>query len=198
VLKGFDETDIISFGGLLEPVKTDPGVEILMTYIPPFPIYPPETAWMKVPKTDIPGLILNRAAGGGRVVFLPADIDRQYGRYNLPDHGNLLANIIRWASCDTIPLDVKCLGMVDCSIYRQPGSLILHIVNLTSTATWRQPVDEFIPVGPVSVRLHLPVGITGTSLRRLVSDQAVSGMVENDWLQFTIDSIIDHEVIIVR
>ena len=33
-----------------------------MTFVPAFPIYPPETAWMREPRTDIPGLVLNAAA----------------------------------------------------------------------------------------------------------------------------------------
>jgi hypothetical protein len=120
ILRGFEETDILPFGGLLDTsLRLDPGAEVLLTFIPQFPVYPPEKAWMRVPKTDIPGLILrdNRKSGedsrkngtesrkggkdagkGGRVVFLPADLDRQYGRFNLPDHGNLLRNIVNWAA----------------------------------------------------------------------------------------------------
>jgi hypothetical protein len=89
---------------------------VLMTFIPQFPIYPPETAWMREPKTDIPGLILNSISGGGRIAFMPADLDRQFGRYNLPDHGNLLANLIRWAVKDDIPLTVECAGLIDCNL----------------------------------------------------------------------------------
>ena len=197
VLKGFDETDILSFGGFLDPVKIDSSTEVLMTFIPPFPIYPPETAWMREPKTDIPGLILNTSSGGGRVAYLPADLDRQFGRYNLPDHGNLLANLIRWASKDNIPLAVECAGLVDCNMYQQKGRLILHLVNLTSAGTWRQPTDEYIPIGPVKVRVKLPEDVRGRSLQLLVSDQKISGKVEKGWVQFTIDSILDHEVVVV-
>lgn len=91
VLRGFEETDILPFGGVLEPMQVDPGARVLLTFVPPFPIYPPETAWMREAKTDIPGLMVNAPAGGGRVVFLPADLDRRFGRDNLPDHGDLLA-----------------------------------------------------------------------------------------------------------
>ena len=69
VLKGFDETDIMSFGGLLEPVRTDPGAEVLMTFIPQFPIYPPETAWMREPITDIPGSDPEHNTGGSSYRF---------------------------------------------------------------------------------------------------------------------------------
>ncbi len=196
VLKGFDETDILSFGGLLQPLKTDNGAEVLLTFIPPFPIYPPETAWMREPSTNIPGLILNQTAAG-RVAFMPADIDRQYGRYNLPDHGDLLANIIRWAAQDNIPLVVEGAGLMDCNIYRKREMLILHLVNLTSAGTWRQPVDEYIKIGPVKVKARLPEGVKANSIRPLVSDQNISHSVENGWVIFTINSITDHEVVVV-
>jgi hypothetical protein len=197
VLKGFDETDILSFGGLLGPVRTDSGVEVLITFIPQFPIYPPETAWMREPKTDIPGLILNKIPGAGRIAFMPADIDRQFGRYNLPDHGNLLANIIRWAAKDNIPLSVETTGLIDCQIYHQRGRLILHMVNLTSAGTWRQPVDEFIQIGPVKVRIKLTEDVSGKSLQLLVSDQKFSIAPEKGWGHFTISSISDHEVAVI-
>src|SRR5450759_4339507 len=131
-------------------------------------------------------------SGGGRIAYMPADLDRQFGRYNLPDHGNLLANLIRWAAKDDIPLAVECAGMVDCNIYHQPGRLILHIVNLTSAGTWRQPVDEFIPVGPVKVRVKLPNDIRGKGVNTLVSGQKITSGVENGWIHFTVNTITDH------
>ena len=197
VLKGFDETDIISYGGLLTKVRTDPSSEVLLTFIPQFPIYPPETAWMREPKTDIAGLIINTRTTGGRIVFMPADIDRQFGRYNLPDHGTLLANLIRWASKDNIPLTVDCHGLVDCNLYLQSGRLILHITNLTSAGTWRQPVDEFIPIGPVTVEIKLPEGINGSGIKLLVSGQKNKTTIEKGLVRFTIDSITDHEVAVI-
>lgn len=198
VLKGFEETDIISYGGLLNPIKRDKGTEVLLTFIPQFPIYPPETAWMREPKTDIPGLIINELTGGGRVVFLPADIDRQFGRYNLPDHGNLLSGIIRWAANDDIPLAVECAGLIDCNIYRQPGNIILHIVNLTSAGTWRQPVDEYIPVGPVNVKIRLPEDVNGNKLRLLVAQMELPLTTVKGWASFTVSTISDHEVIVIN
>jgi hypothetical protein len=98
VLRGFDETDILPFGGLLGPLRAESRAIVPLTFIPPFPVYPPETAWMRQPQTNIPALILNRSANGGRVAFMPADLDRRFGRDNLPDHGDLLANLVRWAS----------------------------------------------------------------------------------------------------
>lgn len=197
VLSGFEETDILPFGGMLEPLQTDSGTEVLMTFIPPFPIYPPETAWMREPKTDIPGLILKTAPEGNRIAFMPADIDRQFGRYNLPDHGNLLANIIRWASKDKIPLTIDGKGLLDCHLYRQPGRLIMHIVNLTSAGTWRQPVDELIPVGPLAISIRMPSEVSGKNLKLLVSGQKIPATVTDGWCRFKINSVTDHEVVVI-
>src|SRR5260221_589598 len=59
VLRGFEQTDILPFGGTLEGLKVGANAQRLLTFIPSFPIYPPETAWMREPRTDIPGLLLN-------------------------------------------------------------------------------------------------------------------------------------------
>src|SRR5262249_20380396 len=143
VLGGFDDTDIIAFGGVLETTRTDPGVIVPLTFVPAFPVFPPEMAWMRQPKTDIPALVLN-----SKVAYLPADIDTRYARNNMPDHGNLLANIVRWAAGDRIGFHVQGAGLIDCHLYRQAGSLIVHLVNLTNEGAWRGPVDELVPVGP--------------------------------------------------
>ncbi len=197
VLDGFEETDILPYGGSLEPLRTDPGTEVLMTFIPPFPVFPPEKVWMPTPKTDLPGLILNRLPGGSRIAFIPADLDRQFGRWNLPDHGNLLKNIVRWAANEDIPLKIEGTGLLDCHLYRQPGRMILHLVNLSSHGAWRQPLDEFIPIGPLQIKVKLPDGVTGTNLRLLVSGQPVTGKRTDRWIQFTVSSIPDHELIVI-
>jgi hypothetical protein len=197
VLSGFEETDILPFGGFLQPLSVDSNSEVLMTFIPQFPVYPPETAWMRIPKTDIPGLIINTTAKGCRLLFLPADIDRQFALYNLPDHGNLLANLVRWAVKDNLTVAVEGAGLIDCHLYEQANRMILHIVNLTSAATWRQPLDELISIGPLNVKIRLSKNVRGNNLRLLVADEKISCEVKNGWCHFLLKSIPDHEVVVV-
>ena len=197
VLRGFEETDILPFGGLLEPLRIDATAKVLATFVPPFPIYPPETAWMREPETNIPGLILNSTAGGGRIAFLPADLDRRFARDNLPDHGNLLANLARWAAKDRIPLSVEGAGLIDCHLYHQPGRLILHLVNLTSAGTWRQPVHELISIGPLQVRVKLPGDVHGKRVSFLAAGKAGTVGITAEWRRFEVKSIMDHEVVVI-
>ena len=190
-LRGFEETAILPFGGSAGPLKTDVGVLVPLTFIPPFPVLPPETAWMRTPTTDIPGLILN-----GRVAFLPADIDRRYAREPLPDYANLLANIVRWAADGDIPLEVQGPGLFDCNLYTQPGRVIAHLVNLTVTG--RMPVDELIPVGPLQFGIRLPAGARASGVKMLVSGKTAMPDVRNGWARIEIAAILDHEVLVLE
>jgi hypothetical protein len=195
ILRGFQDTDILPFGGTLTALRLDPGAEALLTYVPPSPVYPPETAWLREPKTDIPGLIVNDSSNRGRVAFLPADLDRRLSRDNLPDHGDLLANLILWVARGNVPLRVEGPGLIDCHLYRQRGRVILHLVNLTNAATWRQPIDELIPVGPLRISIKM-TGASSGGVRLLVSNQRVRHVTNKGWITFEIKSILDHEVAI--
>lgn len=148
-LNWFEDTAILPFGGMLEKQRVDAGATVPLTFIPPFPVYPPETAWMREEKTDIAALVQSATAAGGRVAFLPADIDRRYYRDNLPDHARLLEILVRWAAGGRVPLEVKGRGLLDCMLYRQPGHVILHLVNLISGSA-PPPIDELTATGPFS------------------------------------------------
>ncbi len=196
VLEGFDETDILAFGGALLPLRIDDGASVPLTYIPPFPIYPPETSWMRVEKTDIPGLVLRTAPGGGRVAFLPADIDRRYAQGNLADHGNLLANILRWLTGDRMPVRVTGAGLIDCHLYEQPGRLVLHILNLSHSASWRAPIDDPVPLPPLRVALRRP-GAAYRTARLLVAGRNQAVRVNGAELEFETAAIAEHEVVVI-
>jgi hypothetical protein len=193
VLRGFDETDILPFGGTLTPLKLDSGVALPLTFVPPFPILPPETSWMREPTTHIPGLVLN-----GRVAFLPADIDRLYARNNLPDHAKLLENLVRWAANGKIPLQLEGRGLFDCNLYTHPGRLIAHVVNLT--ATGRTPVtdDDLVASEPLKLAVQLPAGVRGRSVRMLVGNRSGAPAVTGGWARVVIPFVLDHEMLVIE
>jgi hypothetical protein len=197
VLRGFEQTDIVPFGGVLEAMTVDPGAQVLLTYVPPRPTAPPEMVWTQNDKTNIPGLILNERAGFGRVVYLAADLDRRYARDNLADSEHLLINLIRWAVQGDVPLAVDGPGLIDSHLYRQPGRALVQLVNLTNANTWRAPVEELIPVGPLKISLRLPEDVTGKNLRLLVSDQKPALTLANGWASFELPSILDQEVAVL-
>ena len=192
ILRAFEKTDIMPFGGMLGSLKTDPDALVPLTFIPAFPDYPPETSWMRQPSTDVPGLVVR-----GRVAFLPADIDRRYARESLPDHGTLLANLIRWAAGGQLPVQVEGPGILDVNVYTQRSRVIAHVVNLTSTG-W-MPVDELVPVGPIRIRVKLPGDVRGKTAKLLVAHRtAVPATTKNGWVEVKLDSVLDHEVVVIK
>ncbi|HEX6971941.1 MAG TPA: beta-galactosidase [Limnochordia bacterium] len=198
VLAGFDETDLLPFGGRLEVVEPAATAEVALTFVPPFPIYPPETAWMETPRTHLPGLLLSERAGAGRIAYLPADIDRCYGRDYLPDHGRLLANLVRWASGEALPLVVEGPGFLDCHLYRQGDRLVLHVVNLTSAETWRAPIHELLPVGPVRIGVRLPRDMRPERVHCRVSGRTCQATLKDGWAHFELGSVLDHELVVIE
>ena len=87
--------------------------------------------------------------------------------------------------------------MIDCNIYHQPGRLILHLTNLTNSGTWRQPIEEYIPVGPVSVKIKLTEDVSGKNLKLLVSGDIIAGTISDGWSYFKISSIRNHEIVVI-
>jgi hypothetical protein len=197
VLRGFEETDIIPYGGTLEALVVDPSASVLLTYVPPRPAGPPEKIWLQEDHTSLPGLVVNERPGRGRVAYLAADLDRRFARNNLADHGRLLGNLVRWAARGEIPLSVEGPGLIDTHLYRQPGRALVHLVNLTNEATWRSPVEELIPVGPLRIGVRLPSDLKGGSLRLLVSGQSPALTVADGWARFELSSILDQELAVI-
>lgn len=197
VLAGFANTDILPFGGAVHRVETSGWMKPIATYIPPYPIYPPEFAWMREPRTDIPTLLAGEHAAGGRIVYFAGDVDRCYGRTHLPDLGDLLASAVRWAAAGTIPLKLEGPGYLDCKLYRQDDRWIVHVVNLSGCNPYPGYVEEFLPVGPVTVSLKTNKPVSSAAQLR-VSGASVPVAVEDGWASLRIDAIRDHELIVLE
>ncbi len=199
ILAGFDETDILPFGGWLGGIQAAAGAEVLATFIPSFPIYPPETSWMRQPRTNIPGLIVSTAKQGSRIAYLPADLDRRFARDNLPDHGDLLGQSrpMGLGRVDSLDRRRSRGSSIAISTGRRTR-LILHLVNLTSAGTGRAPVHELIRIGPLRVRVQIPQGIRMSRMKCLVSQQTPAFTRDKDAAVFQLPSLLDHEVIVLE
>jgi hypothetical protein len=162
------------------------------------PQSPPENVWRREMLTDLAGLVLHERAGRGRVAYLAADLDRCTARDHVPDHARLLAELVRWAAPRKLPLQVDGAGLLDCHLYRQAQRLVLHVVNLTNPAAYRLYATELHPVGPLRVRIACPPDVRPVRARRLVAGSEAPCSVVDGWLELTLDSVLDHEVIAVE
>jgi hypothetical protein len=196
ILAGLEETDSVPFGGHLPEVRLDDDVKVLATFIPDFPIFPPETAWMREPSTDIPAIVLREGTGGGKLIWFIADIDRCFARDQQFEHALLLANAVRHALGDRPVVSVSGgHGFVSANLYRQDGRYILHLNNRLISAPIPGRQNELIALGPVEVTLNLDIAARDVELT--VGGRSVPLSTGEGGLSFVVDSVADHEVAVI-
>lgn len=193
VLDGFDDTDLLPFAGRLDVVVPDDDAQVLLTLVPPFPIYPPELSWMRHTTTGVPGLVLNESAGG-RVAYLGADIDRCYARDGHPDHGHLLAQLVGWTAGNLAPVTVEGPGAVDVQLYAQGDRLICHLVNVTGSEAPHAPVEDYVPV---TLRVGIATEGTPSAVRSLVSGEELVVEIA-DGRAWVTTTVLDHDVLVLQ
>jgi hypothetical protein len=76
-------------------------------------------------------------------------------------------------------------------------SLIFFVVNLTNNASWRQPVDELMPCGPVEINMKIPEDMSAKNVKLLVSGKEIIPSVHGKRIGFVIEKILAHEVAVI-
>ena len=196
-LAGFGETDIVPFGGYLRQARVHEGFATVATFIPRFPIYPPETAWMHTPETDIPAVVAGER-GGARTAMVLADLDRCADRDQQPDARHLLAQVVRWAIGEDSKVGARTPGGIAVNAYAQPGRTIVHLTNTLATTTLAARQAQVYPVGPVEVRVAKPEAsstVKGVSLR--VAETQGEAAADGDGVLIRVDAVEVHEVLVI-
>jgi hypothetical protein len=198
VLAGFDETDTLPFGGYLPNIVVEPDVTVLATHIAAFPMYPPETAWMREPRSTLPAITARDGKAGSRLVWFAADLDRCFARDQSFEHGKLIANAVRWALARGAAVELSgTQGLVSPTLYQQPGRQVLHLNNRLIYAPVPGRQSELIALGPVTVSLPLAGALPPQAVSLRVSGTSVPTRIEDDRLVFDVPAVRDHEVIAV-
>lgn len=167
-----------------------------VTLIPSYPDLPMEHVFPRVPRTDERQVYL-RDLGRSRVVYFPGDVDRTFWEVLAADHGKLLANAVEWATNEERPVTVTGPGLLDVTAWRQEESLTVHLVNLTNPMALKGPFREFVPVGPLTVRLRLPEGTRARRVQLLSAGTEPPAEEAAGALTVTVPAVRDHEVVAV-
>jgi hypothetical protein len=173
----------------------------LLSLVPSYPDLPMEKVFPRTPRTDIAQVFLREFPGDGgatgRVVYFPWDIDRTFWEILDVDHGKLLANAVGWATNEAAPVTVEGVGVLDVTMWRQKNSLTVHLVNLTNPMMMKGPIREVIPVGAQKVRMRLPDAMRARAVRLLVANTTPEFRQTGEWVELTVPSIAEHEVVAV-
>ena len=187
-LAGFDDTELIAFGGSVPTLKVDSDRTVLCTYQHP----DEQTA-----RTDMPGLVVG-TFGKGKVAFLPADLDTRSMLEGLPDHQRLLGNLLRWAVADNVPLTIEGTGYIGAYLYRQPSRLVLQLINGTGVDNGDLMTDQYYPVDSLKVAVKIPGDLKPKNLRFQVSGRVILATVAAGSVKFEIPRLVDHELVVIE
>jgi hypothetical protein len=196
ILDGLDETPRIINGVFRVQVTPTGTFPSPLTLIPTYPDLPMEDVYPRVPHTDTREIYL-RDLGKSRVVYVPWDIDRTFWEVLSVDHGRLLKNAIAWAANEPPPVQVTGPGLVDVTIWRQRGSMTVHLVNLTNPMMMKGPLREAIPIGPLKAVIRLPAGARPSKVQLLTAGSSPRVDQANGVLSVTVPSVEVHEVIAI-
>ena len=99
------------------------------------------------PETTDPALIAN-----GKAVYLPFLAGDFYARYRMWEYQALIGNAVRFLYGRPLPIQADCPQTVEIELRRQPGRLLIHLVN--NTGDMQRPMSEIIPIhdARISVR----------------------------------------------
>lgn len=136
----------------------------------PQPKYgPPELCFAEEPSGSVPGM-LSRSVGAGRTIYLPWLPEWLYFRDGMPEHRELIADLVNRASAN--PVRLLGAGPVEVTVRAKTGSKGEVIVHLVNYAGQRQSAYE---EPPANCGLRLGVQGVGRSARALVADLPIEG-----------------------
>ena len=198
ILQGFENTDILPFGGQYYEVESD-NLQTVATLVPAFPIYPPEISFMDPDKTDsgLPMILCGDTGYGGKVVYFAGDIDRRYCQYSMGDHGDLIAQAVRYALQGKETLKVNGKGYLDCRLYRQEKRFVLHTVNLSGANQFPGLLEEEYTVGPFEVSVKAE-DFSAKQAMLKCSGKTVPVSYADGWITFLVDHIDSQELIVIE
>ncbi len=195
LLTGFEDASRMVNGAWRLPVELVaefPARPVL--FVEPYPDLPMEEVYPRDLHKNVPEVYL-REIGGSRIVYFPFDIDRIFWEVLDADHGRLLANAVRWAAGNDIPVRVEGKGMLDVTAWRQRNSMTVHLVNLTNPMFMKGPFREIYPVGAQRVHVRVPAGVKVRAVRLLTAGRDAAFEARSGWLTVEVPSVDIHEVI---
>jgi len=197
LLKGLEDAQRIVNGAFRVPVEATtefPAKPLL--FVAPYPDLPMEEVYPRDLDKNVPEAYL-RDLGRSRIAYFPFDLDRMFWDQLSMDHGKLIANAVRWAAHDDIPVDVKGQGVLDVVVWRQRDSMTVHLVNLTNPMMMKGPFREIIAVGEQAVRVRLPRDAKPKRVHLLTAGVQPRHTLEDGWLKVSVPSVALHEVIAI-
>jgi hypothetical protein len=145
---------------------------------------------------DHPCAVLNRV-GRGRVVYVPANLFRDFNHNRYPLTRAFIATLMRTLA-GRLPIEVDAPVSVDVVLRRKRGALIVHLINRASgipNQTNNGAIDDIPFVGPIRIRL---AGSTGKATVALEPGRLSRRKLGKAGQELVLDRVRIHAAVVVR
>lgn len=191
ITAGFEETEWIS-----GPIWSIPLASVsnpVMTFINPYPVYPPEAVYMREEPTNLPSVVL-REAGKSRFAYLAGDMEATFWRTDNPDLERQLINTIRWALGDNASLHVEGEGLTEVFAWETEPGFAIHMLNYNGPNALRGRMRTPVSLGPQKVKLELSRDVRIKSASLLRAEVPLVFQQHGRIVEFTIPAVKLYEV----
>ena len=226
ILEGIVGTHVMPMGGDVCVVEAEGGTRAPLELSAPFIVFPEGFAYPR-PTSDAglartqggqaslgpadvtqtgdgtPFAVVRECPGGGRTVYFAGTVGSLFWTVRYPDHGRLIANAVRWAAREALPVIVKGPATLQVSLRSQLATsehtkrYLVHLINLTGGERFFR---ELVPLRDVVVGLSRGAdSIIGERVQRayLLSDLAHLPVdVDDSGWWVTIPRIVDYDVLV--
>lgn len=189
---GFDDT--ISIAGPMAPLPVTASGDVPFTVIDPYPFYPPEAVYQRVPASNRPSVV-TRDNGASRLVYFAGDTDASYWRTDNADLGRQLCNAVRWALGDKARVSVDGEGLMEVIGWQTVPGYAVHLLNYHGPNAFRGHMRDPLMLGPQRVRLTVDQGTRIRSARLLHTGKAVAFRQQGRVVEATVPSVGMYEVV---
>lgn len=188
---GFEDTEWIA--GPVWIVPLAPIKNPVMTFIDPYPTYPPEAVHMRKPPTNLPSVVLQEK-GKARLAYLSGDMDASHWRLDNWDLGRQLLNTIQWVLGDKNSVKVEGEGLMEIFAWETEPGFALHMINYNSPNAYRGKMRKPVTLGPQTVRFELPRNVTIKKASLLRAESPLTFKQHGRVVEFTVPAVGSYEI----
>lgn len=186
------ECKLLPVSGEWYRVGLAPSVQTPLVRAAAFRLFPEGLSFPDYPDPEDPLAVSRTPSAGGRTLLFPFALGKAARRAGHPDLGRLLANGIRWAAADNVPIHIAGRRGLLVSMRLQEDRMLIHLINLTNPGRF---FDEATPL------YDIPVSFQGEPPGR-VWQASTGAMLEVEiccegWFRVIVPSLVDYDIVVI-
>jgi len=197
ITRSLEGTSVLPIGGAYCQAAPRAGALVPLVLGAPFPVFPEGLSYPTEGPLGHPMMIVHERAGGQRSVYLPNQLDKLHYVSGMPDIARLLADSVRWAAHDDIPL--RCVGptTLSATLRLQENRALVHLINFTGGERYAKQLVPLYDIG-VHVGVRLLPGSGSVRATSLSDGKELPVHRDGAYYGATLPRLADYEVVFFR